>query len=116
LSKAERLEKVERLRAEGVDPYPFSFPDRNAIGEILEAHDPAELGEGEHRDFSYRIAGRVTGQRGHGKTSFFDVRDLSGTIQAYARVDALGQKAFDRIEALDIGDLVGVEGDLYVTK
>jgi len=113
---AERLAKVERLRAEGVDPYPFSFPDRDSIEPILKAHDPAELGEGEHSEHAYRIAGRVTGQRGHGKTAFFDVRDLSGTIQAYARVDALGQEAFDRIEDLDIGDLVGIEGDLYVTK
>ena len=44
-TQAERLAKAERLRAEGIDPYPFSFPDRNAIGEILGAHDPAELGE-----------------------------------------------------------------------
>ena len=44
------------------------------------------------------------------------MRDLSGTLQAYARADALGEQAFDRIEDLDIGDLVGVEGDLYVTK
>jgi len=116
LSAEERLAKLERLRSEGVDPFPFSFPDRDKISSILEAHDPAELGEGEHSEFSYRIAGRVTGQRGHGKTTFFDVRDLSGTIQAYARVDALGQEEFDRIEGLDIGDLVGVEGDLYVTK
>jgi lysyl-tRNA synthetase class 2 len=116
MSDAERLAKVERLRAEGVDPYPFSFPDRKRIAEILAAHDPERLGAGEHPDFSYRIAGRVVGQRGHGKTAFFDVRDLSGTIQAYARVDALGQQAFERIEDLDIGDLVGVEGDLYVTK
>jgi lysyl-tRNA synthetase class 2 len=116
VSAEERLAKLERLRAEGVDPYPFSFPDRDPISAILEAHDPAELGEGEHGEFSYRIAGRVTGQRGHGKTSFFDVRDLTGSIQAYARVDALGEQAFGRIEDLDIGDLVGVEGDLYVTK
>jgi lysyl-tRNA synthetase class 2 len=83
-TQAERLAKVERLRAEGIDPYPFSFPDRNAIAEIHKAHDPEQLGAGEHADFSYRIAGRVVGQRGHGKTLFFDVRDLSGTIQAYA--------------------------------
>ena len=116
LSAEERLAKLERLRSEGIDPYPFSFPDRNAISEILAAHDPGALGEGEHGEFSYRIAGRVTGQRGHGKTAFFDVRDLTGSIQAYARVDALGEEAFGRIEDLDIGDLVGVEGDLYVTK
>lgn len=112
----QRLAKVERLRSEGIDPYPFSFPDRNRIAEIHAAHDPAQLGAGEHPDFSYRIAGRVVGQRGHGKTLFFDVRDVSGTIQAYVRLDAIGQAAFDRIEDLDIGDLVGVEGDLYVTK
>ena len=115
-TEAQRLAKAERLRSEGVDPYPFAFPDRTPIAEILAAHDPAALGEGEHAEHRYRIAGRVTGQRGHGRTSFLDVRDLSGTIQAYARADALGEEAFDRVEDLDIGDLVGVEGDLYVTK
>ena len=60
--------------------------------------------------------GRVTGKRGHGKTVFLDVRDITGTIQAYARRDALGEEAFERIEELDIGDLVGIEGVVYVTK
>ena len=115
-TEAERRAKAERLRAEGIDPFPRSFPDRTRIAAIHAAHDPEELGTGEHPKWSYRIAGRVTGQRGHGKTTFFDVRDLSGTIQAYARLDALGQEAYDRIEDLDIGDIVGVEGDLYVTK
>jgi lysyl-tRNA synthetase class 2 len=113
---AERRAKVERLRAEGVDPFPRSFPDRTKIEAIHAAHDPEALGEGEHGDWSYRIAGRLTNRRGHGKTTFFDVRDISGTIQAYARLDALGEEAYGRIEDLDIGDLVGVEGDLYVTK
>jgi lysyl-tRNA synthetase class 2 len=115
-TEAQRLAKAERLREEGIDPFPRSFPGRTHAAEILAAHDPQQLGEGEHPEHSYRIAGRVTGQRGHGRTSFFDVRDVSGTIQAYARADALGQEAFDRIEALDIGDLVGVDGILYVTK
>ena len=115
-TEAERRAKAERLREEGIDPFPRSFPDRTKIAEIHAAHDPEQLEEGKQGDTSYRIAGRVVGQRGHGKTVFFDVRDLSGTIQAYARVDALGQEAFDRIEDLDIGDIVGVEGDLYVTK
>jgi lysyl-tRNA synthetase class 2 len=112
-----RREKLERLRAEGVDPYPHEgFPDREKIATILESHDPAQLGEGGHPEHSYRIAGRVVGRRGHGKTVFLDVRDLSGTIQAYARVDALGEEAFGRIDALDIGDAIGIEGDLHVTK
>jgi lysyl-tRNA synthetase class 2 len=113
---SERPAKVERLRTEGIDPYPRSFPDRTKIATILDEHDPEELGEGEHPKWSYRIAGRLTGQRGHGKTVFFDLRDLSGSMQAYARSDTLGEEAFRLIEDLDIGDIVGVEGDLYVTK
>jgi lysyl-tRNA synthetase class 2 len=112
-----RREKLERLRAEGIDPYPRTgFPDRTRIATILAGHDPEELGEGEHPQHSYRIAGRLVGQRGHGKTAFFDVRDLTGSIQAYARLDSLGEEAFGRTCDLDIGDAVGVEGDLYVTK
>jgi lysyl-tRNA synthetase class 2 len=113
----QRRAKLERLRAEGIEPYPREgFPDRDKIATVFESHDPEQLGEGEHSEFSYRIAGRVVGRRGHGKTIFLDIRDLSGSIQAYARVDALGEEAFGRIDALDIADLVGIEGDLYVTK
>ncbi|MDX6626590.1 MAG: lysyl-tRNA synthetase, class [Solirubrobacterales bacterium] len=115
-SEAQRRSKVERLRDAGINPYPHSFEGRTHAKEILDAHDPAELGEGEHDEFSYRVMGRVTGKRGHGKTVFFDVRDITGTIQGYARRDALGEEAFERIEDLDIGDLVGIEGPLYVTK
>lgn len=115
-TEAERRAKVERLRDEGIDPFPRSFPGRTKIAAIHAAHDPEALGPGDHGEWSYRIAGRMTGQRVHGKTTFFDVRDLSGTIQAYAKVDRLGEEAFKRIEDLDIGDVVGVEGELYVTK
>jgi lysyl-tRNA synthetase class 2 len=115
-TEAERRAKAERLRAAGIDPFPRSFPDRTRIEAIHDAHDPEQLGAGDHGEFSYRIAGRLTGQRIHGKTMFFDVRDLSGSIQAYARADALGEEAYERIEELDIGDILGVEGDLYVTK
>ncbi len=115
-TEAQRRAKVERLRAEGVDPYPHSFEGRTHVAEILAAHDPAALGEGEHAEHSYRVMGRVTGKRGHGRTAFLDVRDITGTIQAYARADALGEEAFGRVEDLDVGDLVGIEGVLHVTK
>jgi lysyl-tRNA synthetase, class II len=119
-SEANRRAKVERLRAEGINPYPHSFLPRDHAADILAAHTPAleagELEEGEHPDFHYRVMGRVTGKRGHGKVVFFDIRDVSGTIQAYARRDKLGEEAFERIEELDLADIVGVEGVLYVTK
>src|SRR5689334_453996 len=115
-TEEQRRAKVERLREAGVDPYPHAFPGRTHVEEIAAAHDPAALGEGEHEQFSYRVMGRITGKRGHGKTAFLDVRDITGTIQAYARRDALGEEAFARVEDLDIGDLVGIEGPLHVTK
>jgi len=112
-----RREKLKRLRAEGVEPYPLrGWPDRDRIETVLAAHDPEALGEGAHTEFSYRVAGRLVGQRSHGKTAFLDIRDLSGQIQAYARLDSLGEEAFERIKALDIGDAIGIEGDLHVTK
>jgi lysyl-tRNA synthetase, class II len=119
-SEAKRRAKVEKLRAEGIDPYPHSFLPRDHAADIKAKHEGAlaagELEEGEHADFHYRVMGRVTGKRGHGKVVFFDIRDVSGTIQAYARRDKLGEEAFERIEELDLADIVGVEGVLYVTK
>ena len=113
---AQRRAKVARLREQGVDPYPHSFEGRDHVADVLAAHDPEALGEGEREEFRYRVMGRVTGKREHGKIAFLDVRDITGTIQAFARRDVLGDEAFDDLEDLDVGDLVGVEGVLYVTK
>jgi len=115
-SEAARRAKVEKLRAEGINPYPHNFFNRTHVEDIVAAHDPAELGEGEHEEFTYRVMGRVTGKRGHGKVVFLDVRDITGQIQAVAKRDKLGEQAFERVEDLDIGDVVGVEGVVYVTK
>jgi lysyl-tRNA synthetase class 2 len=113
----ERRAKMERLRAEGIDPYPYvSLPDRTRIAAVLGAHDPAGLEAGEHPELRYHIAGRLISRRGHGKTSFLDVRDLSGSIQVVVRYDSLGEESYNRIMNLDIGDIVGVEGCVYVTQ
>jgi len=108
---------MERLRAEGIDPYPpVSLPDRTLIRDVLAAHDPAELEAGEHPELRYHIAGRLISRRGHGRTAFLDIRDLSGSIQAVARADLLGEEAYERILGLDVGDIVGIVGSVYVTQ
>ena len=113
----ERRAKMERLRAEGIDPYPHvRLPDRTPVARVLASHDPAQLSQGEHRELPYHLAGRLTSRRGHGKTAFLDLRDLSGTIQIVARVDVLGEEAYERVLALDIGDIIGVHGCVYVTQ
>src|SRR6478672_12995942 len=68
----ERRIKMERLRAEGIDPYPAVtlWGRRTRIAEILGAHDPSTLDQGAHPDMRYLIAGRLISRRGHGKTAF----------------------------------------------
>jgi lysyl-tRNA synthetase class 2 len=113
----ERRAKMERLRAEGIDPYPpVSMPDRTLIAAVTAAHDPAALEQGKHPELRYHVAGRLISRRGHGKTSFLDLRDLSGQVQIVVRFDELGEEKYDRIMSLDIGDIIGVEGCVYVTQ
>ena len=114
----ERRAKMERLRAEGIDPYPpvTLWETRTRIAEILAAHDPATLEQGAHTELSYQVAGRLIARRGHGRRSFLDLRDLSGTIQIVLHADELGDEAYERILSLDIGDIISIEGCVYVTQ
>src|SRR5437870_5330526 len=113
----ERRAKMERLRAEGIDPYPHvRLPDRTKAADVYAAHDPAQLTHGEHPELPFHLAGRLISRRGHGKTSFLDLRDLSGTIQIVLRSDLLGPEAYERILNLDVGDIIGVRGCVYVTQ
>jgi len=114
----ERRAKLERLRAEGLDPYPYLKTDvpRTWIADVQAAHDPASLRSGEHPTLSHRICGRLIARRGHARTTFFDVRDQSGAMQVVARQEVLGEEAYERMLDLDIGDIVSVEGSVYVTQ
>ncbi|HET9120784.1 MAG TPA: lysine--tRNA ligase [Solirubrobacterales bacterium] len=111
---AERRAKLERLREAGIEPYPHAFPDRTEIAAVREAH--AELDPGEETDDRYRVAGRLTAKRGHGKASFLDLRDGSGEIQIQARVDELGDDAYEGLLSLDVGDIVGIEGTAFASR
>ena len=105
---ATRRAKLERLRAEGVDPFPPSFPGVVPIAEVQAAH--ADLPAGEDSDRRYRVAGRLHARRGQGRMAFLDLDDRSGRIQLQARADVLGEEAMRRLLDLDLGDLVGVDG------
>jgi lysyl-tRNA synthetase class 2 len=114
----ERRAKLERLRGSGTDPYPHLQTDvaRTWLADICAAHDPAALTPGPHSGLTYRICGRLIARRGHAKTTFFDVRDQSGEMQVVARRTAIGEDAYEQMLDLDIGDIVSVEGSVYVTK
>jgi lysyl-tRNA synthetase, class II len=111
---ADRRAKLERLRAEGVDPFPHDFEGAEPIARVHEEH--AELEAGQETDAAYRLAGRLAARRGHGKAAFLDLVDRSGRIQLHARLDVLGEEAFERLTSLDLGDLIGVDGVAFRSR
>ena len=110
----DRREKLERLRAAGIDPFPHDFEEREEIGEVRAAHEG--LAAGVETDSRHRVAGRIVARRGHGKAAFLDLRDGSGQIQIHATADKLGTDAFELLVDLDLGDFVGVEGTALATR
>ncbi len=111
---AERRAKLERLRAAGIDPFPHNFDGVTPAAEIRAAH--TELEDGEETGHAYRIAGRLAARRGHGKAAFLDVVDRGGRMQVHARADLLGEDAFEALVGLDLGDIVGIDGTVFVTR
>jgi len=110
----DRRAKLERLRERGIDPFPHEFDGVAPIAEIHAAHDALEAGE--ETDAQYRIAGRLSGRRGHGGAAFLDVVDRSGKLQVHAKRDVLGADSFDTLTSLDLGDLIGVDGTAFKSK
>jgi lysyl-tRNA synthetase class 2 len=111
---AARRAKLERLRADGVDPFPPSYPGVTPVSVVHAAH--ADLPAGEDSDARYRVAGRLHARRGQGKMAFLDLDDRSGRIQLQARVDVLGEEQMARLLELDLGDIVGVDGLAFRSK
>ncbi len=104
-----RREKLDMLRASGIEPYGGRFPVTHQVAEIISHYE--ELGGKE-----VAVAGRLMGKRGHGKASFADLRDFSGKIQIYAKLDDLGEDAYSLFKKLDIGDIIGVSGRIFRTE
>jgi lysyl-tRNA synthetase class 2 len=111
---AARRAKLERLRAAGVEPFPYSFPRVESLASVADAH--ADLKAGEETTIAHRVAGRIAARREAGRAAFIDLVDRSGRLQLHARVDELGDDGFERLVGLDLGDLIGVDGVAIRTR
>ncbi|MBD0283633.1 MAG: lysine--tRNA ligase [Thermoleophilaceae bacterium] len=110
----DRRAKLERLRAQGIDPFPHEFDGVTPIARVHAEHD--DLEPGVETDDAYRIAGRLAARRGHGGAAFLDLVDRSGKLQVHARRDVLGEASFDTLTSLDLGDLIGVDGTAFKSR
>ena len=105
-----RRDKLEALRAEGRDPYAQTkYEVTSSAKEIKENYEALE-------GKTVTLAGRLMSKRGMGKVSFCDLQDNTGRIQLYVRFDAMDEADFARFKKNDIGDIVGVEGDVFKTE
>jgi lysyl-tRNA synthetase class 2 len=111
---AARRQKLEALRAAGVEPFPHEFDGVEPIVAVRARHEGLEVGE--ETDVSHRIAGRLAARRGQGKMAFLDLVDRSGRIQLQARVDELGPDAMQALLDLDLGDVIGVDGTAFRSR
>jgi lysyl-tRNA synthetase class 2 len=111
---ATRRAKLDALRADGIDPFPYEFDRVEPIAAVRAAY--ASLEAGEETSVQHRVAGRLAARRGQGKMAFLDLVDRSGRIQLQARVDELGADGIERLLGLDLGDLIGVDGIAFRSR
>ena len=105
-----RLEKLEKIRAADVNPYPYNFDKTNQITDLL---NKGENGVGE----KVKTAGRMVSFRKMGKASFTHIQDENEKIQVYLKNDLLPENLYDNIvRNLDLGDIIGCSGELFITK
>ena len=105
-----RREKLRTLQEEGRDPFQVTkFEVSHHAQEIKDNFDALE-------GSAVTVAGRLMSKRGMGKVSFCDLQDKSGRIQLYARKDEMDAEDYDRFKKYDIGDIVGVKGEVFRTQ
>ena len=105
-----RRDKLAALQEAGMNPFEITRYD--VTHHAQEVKDQFEQLEGQ----TVSLAGRLMSKRGMGKVSFCDLKDKSGRIQIYARKDEMDEEAYDRFRKYDIGDIVGVKGDVFRTQ
>ena len=111
----ERLAKAEALSKDGIPPYAYAYERSHSAAEVHAKWGHLQIGE--HSAETVRFAGRIMTLRGQGKAGFTTLADQSGKLQAYVKVDILGEKPFQEIfKRLDLGDFIGVEGPIFRTK
>jgi lysyl-tRNA synthetase class 2 len=111
-----RREKMKQLRESGIDPFGKRFERTNFTKELIDVYSSLENEELETKNLSVTIAGRIMTKRGKGKAGFAHIQDLTGQIQIYVRMDAVGEDQYKIFTSADLGDIVGITGLLFKTK
>jgi len=110
----ERKRKLEELKQLGINPYAYSFDQKDHANEIQDKYK--KLKKEETTKEKVKVAGRIVLLRKMGKASFVHLQDGTGKIQLYLREDDVGKNEYKLLKKIDIGDFLGVEGTVFKTK
>ncbi|MEG1093610.1 MAG: lysine--tRNA ligase [Lactococcus sp.] len=110
-----RREKMETLRESGIDPFGHKFTRTHNSAELHAEYDENTKEELHEKDLHATIAGRLMTKRGKGKVGFAHIQDREGQIQIYVRKDEVGEENYQIFKQADLGDFLGVEGQIMKT-
>lgn len=111
-----RREKMEWIKEKGVDPFGQRFDITHYTSQIREEFSGYSHDELEEKQPIVKIAGRIMTNRRKGKAGFLHLQDRDGQMQVYVRQDELGEEVYEFYRKADIGDIIGVEGRVFVTN
>ena len=104
-----KMNKLKRIIEKEINPYPYSYKDREEISKIISNFEGYEGKDS-------RIAGRIIGMRRMGSLFFMDILDGEGKMQAIARENYIGKESIELLELIDIGDIIGIFGTITKSK
>ena len=110
----QRTEKMQHFRDRGIDPYPHRYHRTHTISQAIAVLAQQESNT-EMKSDSMSVAGRIMSNRNMGKSTFMDIKDDSGKMQLYLKRDTLGEETYGCLKDLDIGDIIGVNGEVFRT-
>ena len=110
-----RIEKAHNIREMGVDPFGHRYDRTHTTKDIKDKYEGKTNEELEEENVFVKVAGRIMTKRGKGKAGFMHIQDKFGQIQIYLKLDNLGEENYEMFKKADLGDIVGIEGTLFVT-
>ena len=111
-----RREKMSALREAGIDPFGARFDRSHNSKELHQAYEQLTKEEISEKNIVATVAGRIMTKRGKGKVGFAHLQDREGQIQIYVRKDTVGEEAYEIFKQADLGDFIGVTGELMKTN
>lgn len=111
-----RRDKMNNMRAQGIDPFGDKFERTHMANELIAEYGEITKEDLEEKAVEVTIAGRIMTKRGKGKVGFSHIQDFSDQIQIYVRKDEIGEDAYELFKTADLGDIVGVSGEIFKTN